>query len=253
MTGRRGRARPPHQNAEDTASSRAAERAPRSLPLRVLRRWRRPRTWAWAVLFSLVLVLAAPVAVLVAEQPHRFRIGEDIPAAPVALVLGAGIQPDGIPSTFLSQRLAVAAQLYHDGTVRALVMSGDNSRKNYDEVSVMADRTVALGVPREAIVTDHAGFDTYSSCYRARSVWGVTRAIVVTQPFHLARAVAVCRALGVEAVGVQTDQMDVPVTWLGWVREIPAIDKAVLDIARGREPRFPGPREHDLDQVTGSG
>jgi vancomycin permeability regulator SanA len=221
--------------------------------VRILRWLRRPKVLAGAVLLSLTVVLAAPIAVLVVEQPNRYRLGDDIPAAPVALVLGAAILPNGTPSTLLAMRLDVAAQLYHDGTVQALVMSGDNSRTTYDEVSVMADYAVGLGVPREAIVTDHAGFDTYSSCYRARSVWGVTRAIVVTQPFHLARAVAVCRALGVETVGVQTEPRSIVETGRFWLREIPAIDKAVLDVARRRVPQFPGPREHDLDPVTGSG
>jgi vancomycin permeability regulator SanA len=205
------------------------------------------------VLVLAVLVLGPPVAFTVDTQGRRFRIGEDPPAAPVAIVLGAGLTPSGQPSFFLTQRVTVAARLYHAGKVRALLMSGDNSRSSYDEVTTMADLARDLGVPAGAIVTDHAGFDTYSSCYRARSVWGISRAVVVTQPFHLARAVGLCRALGVDAVGVQTDQINNSVTWYGWVREVPAMDNAAVDLLRGRRPRFPGPREHALDGVNAAG
>jgi vancomycin permeability regulator SanA len=240
----------PHPHTDDVSApdTRIPGRA-----VRILRWARRPRVLAATVLIVLIVPLIVPVTTLVVQERHRYRIGDNVPSAPVALVLGAGVNPDGTASVFLSHRLSVAAQLYRDGKVRALVMSGDNSRQDYDEVTVMADLAVGLGVPRSAIVTDHAGFDTYSSCYRARSVWGVSRMVVVTQPYHLARAVGVCRALGIDAVGVQTLQVNNSVTWWGWLREIPAMNKAAVDVLRGRTPQFPGPREHDLDAVTGSG
>lgn len=231
----------------------AAPRAGGSPDHRGRRGRRRGRTVAIVVLAPLAFLLGPPISVTLGEGPHRYRLGDAVPRAPVALVLGAGLMPSGAPSTFLSQRVAVAARLYHEGTVRALLMSGDNSRPDYDEVGTMATLAQGLGVPENAVVTDHAGFDTYSSCYRARAVWGVSRAVVVTQPFHLARAVALCRALGVAAVGVQTAQLDTPTTWYSWAREVPAVHKAILDVLCRRTPRFPGPREHDLDAVNVAG
>ena len=218
--------------------------------------WRRPgrtrRTIALlaALAAASVIALGAPVLVWVGTAGARSHATTAVPDAPVAIVLGAGIDGNGNPSPFLAERIAVAAQLYRQGTVRALLMSGDNSRTDHDEVGVMAAQAQRLGVPATAIVQDHAGFDTYSSCYRARSVWGISRAVVVTQPFHLPRAIWLCRALGVDTVGAGTGNDDTSATLYGWVREVPAIDKSVLDVVRGRVPIFPGPRDHTLDAVT---
>lgn len=196
------------------------------------------------------LLLVPPVLVWSSTSGAAYATVQDVPQTPVAIVLGAGVEPSGRPSVFLAQRVAVAVQLYREGRVRALLMSGDNSRHDHDEVGVMAAEAVRLGVPAGAVVQDHAGFDTYSSCYRARSVWGLTKAVVVSQPFHLPRAIWLCRSLGVDVVGVATEPGPFGPTWYGRVREIPAIDKAVLDVWRGRRPHFPGPREHDLDQLA---
>jgi vancomycin permeability regulator SanA len=216
----------------------------------------RRRRLALAAVAVLALGAAAfgpPVVVGATTSAYRHAGTDGVPRAPVALVLGAGVDGAGRPSTFLAERLQVAVDLYRDGRVRALLMSGDHSRTDYDEVGAMAAEAQRLGVPASAIVQDHAGFDTYSSCYRARSVWGVSRLVVVTQPFHLPRAVWTCRALGLDAHGAATRGDDTSATWYGWVREVPAIDKAVLDTWRGRTPQFPGPREHTLDGVNAAG
>jgi vancomycin permeability regulator SanA len=222
-------------------------------PRRWLPRRRRDRWLLGALVLIPTLALGPPLAVLVGTAGLRHQGAGGVPNAPVAIVLGAGIDGNGTPSPFLSERLAVAAQLYRQGTVHALLMSGDNSRAGYDEVGVMAAQAQRLGVPADAIVQDHAGFDTYSSCYRARSVWGISRAVVVSQPFHLSRAVWLCRRLGVEAVGAGTASDPVPPTTYGWLREIPAVDKSIIDVLRGRTPTFPGPREHTLDAVNAAG
>ena len=106
-------------------------------------------------------------------------------------------------------------------------------------------------MPASAIVTDHAGFDTYSSCYRARSVWGLDRVIVVSQSFHLARAVWLCTRLGLDVDGVAAgDAGHTSTAAYGQLREMLALDKALLDVARHRSPRFPGPPEGAFDHLT---
>lgn len=107
-------------------------------------------------------------------------------------------------------------------------------------------------MPASAIVADHAGFDTYSSCYRARSVWGLDRVIVVSQGFHLPRAVWLCQRLGLDAEGVAAgDAGHRSTAAYGVLREVLAVDKAVLDVVRHRSPRFPGPPETAFDHLDG--
>jgi vancomycin permeability regulator SanA len=207
-----------------------------------------------AVLAVASVLGVGPASVAVAATVPYLHSGADgVPAAPVAMVLGAAVDGAGHPSPFLAERIAVAVRLYQQGRVRALLMSGDNSRVTYDEVGAMAAEAARQGVPGSAIVQDHAGFDTYSSCYRARSVWGLTRIVVVTQPFHLTRAVWLCRSLGLDAEGAGTANDDTDATWYGWARELPALDKSIVDVWLRRTPTFPGPREHALDPVVAAG
>ena len=112
------------------------------------------------------------------------------------------VNPSGEPSPWLRYRLDTAARLYHSGRVEALLVSGDNGRENYNEPVAMRNYLVSAGIPAEAIALDYAGFDTYDTCVRAHRIFGVTRAIIVTQDFHEPRAVSVCRAAGVEAHGL---------------------------------------------------
>lgn len=215
---------------------------------------RRPRRrllvrLAGLALIGLLAVIVPPLIVL-ATTAHQRTDAAGAQPAPVAIVLGAGLDASGRPSWMLQRRLDTAIDLYRRGVVRAMVMSGDHSTTDHDEVAAMAAYVQARGVPTAAVVLDHAGFDTYSSCYRAHSVWGIEKAVVVSQSFHLPRAVFLCRRLGVDVTGVAAADAEWSVTAYGWAREIPAIDKALLDLARHREPTFPGPREHDLDALT---
>lgn len=209
-------------------------------------------------MISLVIVVLgvglAPYAVVRSSTSGaRHRSAAAVPSAPVALVLGAGVDSGGQPSWALARRIDAAVELYRRGAVRALLMSGDNSRWGYDEPSAMRDAAVRAGVPSSAIVLDYAGFDTYSSCYRARHVFGLSRIAVVSQDFHLARAIWLCRRLGVEAEGLAAADADAAVT-AGWKRrEVAASLLAVIDVACGRRPTFPGPREHSLDGVNAAG
>ena len=131
---------------------------------------------------------------------------EDVPVERVAIVFGAGLRWDGTPSPVLRDRVATAAQLYSSGKVRKLLMSGDNRFLDYNEPGAMRDFAIQLGVPAGDIVLDFAGRRTYDTCFRARDIFQVKSAILVTQSFHLPRAIYVCNLLGVPAVGVPADQ-----------------------------------------------
>jgi len=130
----------------------------------------------------------------------------EVPPAPVALVLGAGLWRDGSPTPALYDRVATAVDLYQAGRVKKLLMSGDNRFVNYNEPAAMKKLAVQLGAPAEDIVLDYAGRRTYDSCYRAKEIFGVRKVVIVTQRFHLDRALFLCDALGVESVGVVADR-----------------------------------------------
>jgi SanA protein len=154
------------------------------------------------------------------------------PAAPVAIVFGAGLWRDGTPTTVLRDRIATAAELYFSGKVQVILMSGDNSYLDYNEPGAMRDYAISLGVPEAAIVLDYAGRRTYDTCYRAKNIFGIEHAILVTQSFHLSRALYTCNALGLKAVGVPSDLHDYRLySQIYWqMRELPATLTALLDI-----------------------
>ncbi|MDG4826143.1 ElyC/SanA/YdcF family protein [Asanoa sp. WMMD1127] len=200
---------------------------------------------------AVVLVVAAPAAVVGTglwlrhtARGHVYALDE-VPAAPVVLVLGAQVYPDGTPSPFLAARLDLARQLYDAGTVRAVLVSGDHRQWHYDEPGAMSRWLVERGVPERKVVQDHAGFDTYDSCVRAKKIFGVDRLVVVTQEFHIDRAVALCRDAGIDAVGVGDETVKrFGRAWnYGAFREQLAGVKAAWDVVTGRDPVFLGPRE----------
>jgi vancomycin permeability regulator SanA len=161
----------------------------------------------------------------------------DVPPAPVALVLGARVFPDGTPSPFLAARLDVAHRLYLTGKVRVVVVSGDNMAKEYNEPDAMRAYLINAGMPAEAVIADYAGFDTYDSCSRASRIFGIKKLIVVTQSYHLPRAVATCRAMGVDATGVGDDSVRHGTAWRrGLVRDQLACVKTVIDLITRRDP-----------------
>lgn len=192
------------------------------------------------VLLGGLVVGGANAWVQIDVSGHTFHTA-DAPSAPVALVLGAGLRPDGTPSPYLAQRLDDAIALYRAGKIPSILVSGDNGTNDHDEPTAMLDYLVAAGVPAQAVTRDYAGFDTYDSCARAKRVFGVTRALVVTQEFHLPRAVFLCRQVGIDAVGVADAHEEVRTAFL--VREIPASVKAAWDAVWQPDPHFLGPQE----------
>ena len=215
-------------------------------PLR--RRWRPVLV---AAVVAGIVGLAPITWAYVHTASYRKGPGE-VPETPVALVLGAGIQ-DGRPSRSLAGRLDVAADLYRRGKVKVLLVSGDNRTKEYDEPTVMLHHLVRRGVPARKIVRDHGGRDTWDSCTRARRVFGVTRVTVVTQAFHLPRAVALCRAAGMEAWGVPHTVWHHGPTEFGYLREPAAMLKAVFDLTVRPDPAVLGRPENGVRDALAAG
>lgn len=129
----------------------------------------------------------------------------DAPHAPVGIVFGAGLRRDGGPTTVLYDRVAAAAQLFSEGKVDSLLLSGYETLEGYSEPSAMREVAESLGVPSEAIVTDGLGTRTFTTCERAISTFGIEQALLITQDYHLPRALAICDGLGIDAVGVSAD------------------------------------------------
>jgi vancomycin permeability regulator SanA len=130
---------------------------------------------------------------------------QNVPKKDVAIVFGAGVYPSGKPTPYLQWRVETAVELYKAERVSKVLMTGDNSRAHYNEPVAMGKLAERLGVPREDIVLDYAGFNTYDSCYRAKAIFEVETAILVTQGYHLPRAVMACNSLGVPSVGVNAE------------------------------------------------
>ena len=161
----------------------------------------------------LILALAAVLFVLVVNiwmihstDKAIYTLDEaDQLSGDCILVLGCGVRSDGKPSHMLQDRLDIAIAAYQMGLAPKLLMSGDHGREHYDEVNAMKDYAISKGVPSGDIFMDHAGFSTYESMHRARNIFQCERIIIVTQNYHLYRAIHNARAFGMEAVGISSD------------------------------------------------
>jgi len=184
------------------------------------------------ILTTLLVIFLAPVVIAyVSSLGKRFPLGV-APQGKTAVVFGAGLYRDGSPSPVLRDRVSTAAELYKAGKVEKLLMSGDNSTLSYNEPGAMKKYAMQLGIPEDAIVLDYAGRRTYDTCYRAKVIFGITEATLVTQDYHLPRALFICQNLGLKAVGVSADRRNYSRgTYIYWrLREIPATLSAFIDV-----------------------
>ena len=166
-----------------------------------------------------------------------------LPPRPVAIVFGAGVRSDGSLTPMLRDRVDTAIDLYRAAAVRKLLMSGDNRFVYYDEPGRMFDYAVARGVPPEDVIRDYAGRRTYDTCYRASAVFGVSEAVLVTQRFHLPRALFTCRGLGVDAVGYSADRRRYRSDSYYRLRDALASIRAWWDVKVARPLPVLGPQE----------
>lgn len=198
---------------------------------------RHPRACSIALLAALLALLLVPLCIEYAMMRYTYASAGEAPSADVAIVLGASVAR-GQPSPVLAARAQAAVELYVEGKVRKILVTGDNGALSHDEVTPVRKYLLAAGVSPQDIFLDHAGFDTYSSMYRARRVFDVSRALIVTQAFHLPRALFLARSLGIDATGVVVE--DGSASLYDYVREIPATWKALLDLALRRVPKYLG-------------
>lgn len=210
--------------------------------------------WAlWGVLVAVLVfcaVIVAVNAVIIRSARPAIIDSTDIPTAQVAIILAEDVRPDGALSPMLSDRLDAGLGLYYIGKVEKLLLSGDDPSTSQDEVQAMLEYVRAKGVPEEDIFTDHAGSGTYDSLIRARDTFKVKDALLVTQVFHISRAVYTARTLGIDATGVPADLRSYPGQWKSFVRDWIASVQTMVQL----HVTHPEPNAPDAElPITGDG
>jgi len=192
--------------------------------------------WVTLLLAVALAALLIPRLMLIQRYARGLVAPADAPTRTTAIVFGAGLRRDGTPTQVLADRVVAAAELYHQGSVQSLFLSGSARGRAYDEAEAMRTLAIELGVDPQAILVDKQGTRTLETCLRARQAFGIRSALLVTQRFHLPRAMVLCEAMGIEADGVQADQSRYSTRsrWLWELRELPASLVAMIEAARIR-------------------
>jgi SanA protein len=191
------------------------------------------------VIFALIIMLAltailflsSPFIITKSQTDKIYTSITDIEESKeVAIVFGAGIKENGEPSDMLADRLISASELYLGGFVEKILVSGDNSIEDYNEPEVMADYLMGLGIPDADVAEDYAGRRTYDTCARAAEIWQMKSAVLVTQEYHLPRAIFTCESFEINSIGYSADRQQYVLSDYYEFREILALYKAVLDV-----------------------
>lgn len=190
------------------------------------------------ITLSAIVFLLSYLIVNSASGKYIYKDADKLPHAQVAIIPGAAILINGNLSPVLRDRVDMAIEIYKKGIVDKVLVTGNNSSVDYNEVIPMKKYLVKNGVPEQDIFTDYAGFDTYSSMYRARDIFKVSSMIVVSQAFHLPRAVYIARHLGLIAYGMEADRGNYLLR--NDVREIFGNVKALSDLFFKRQPKYLG-------------
>lgn len=199
---------------------------------------RLPRIIGLVFVFLATFLIATNIFIFTKTQPYIYNDTATPPKAEVALIPGAPLLATGVLSPIFIDRVDAAIALYQAGKVKKILASGDNSTVSHNEVNPVRTYLLQKGIPDQDIFLDHAGFDTYSSLYRARDIFGVTSVIIASQSFHLPRAVYIARQLGLEAYGVKADVGNS--LWSNYEREVFANEKAVFDLLFNTKPKYLG-------------
>ncbi|HEV7449271.1 MAG TPA: ElyC/SanA/YdcF family protein [Candidatus Paceibacterota bacterium] len=191
-----------------------------------------------AVLAGVAVFVVANAAMISGEGRYMYASVSDVPERPVIIVLGAAVLRSGQLSAVFLDRANAAIVAYQMGKGKKILVSGDNGTPEHNEVDPARKYLISQGIPEADIYLDHAGFDTYSTMYRAHEIFGVTSAIIVTQSYHLPRSLFVAHMLGIDAVGYRSD--NVHLLARNEMRESLARIKALWDVAVHRTPKYLG-------------
>ena len=186
----------------------------------------------------IALAMMLPIVMRLVVAAYIEPLVSDVPNTEVAMILGASVYR-GRPSQILDERADAAIELYKEGKVSKILVTGDNGALSHDEVTPVRKYLLGAGIEPQDIFLDHAGFDTYSSMYRAREVFLAHSLTIVTQDFHLPRALWIARHLGLEAYGVVAEGGEH--SPYDYFREIPASIKAIVNVFTDRQPKYLGP------------
>ena len=202
----------------------------------------RVRLWSLGCLIAMgsaisFLVVELAVFLIQITPLPFFRMSATLPSSQTAIVLGASIKTPTEPSDALEDRLLTALDLYRTGHIRQILLTGDGGAYRSNEIVVMKQFLVDRQVPEHVLYVDPEGFRTYESCKRAREVYGISSAVIITQRFHLARSVFLCRTFGIDVVGISADRQRYRKRFFFALRELGASVKAVIDL----EIRIPTP------------
>ncbi|OZF02757.1 hypothetical protein CH302_03955 [Rhodococcus sp. 15-2388-1-1a] len=218
----------------------------------------KPRAMAGRLVRAVCAVVAALVAVVLGSAgwvayatAGKVYDVDDAPDAPVAIVLGAQVR-DGKPMRFLSGRLDTAIALMAAGKVKAILVSGDADGNSGNEIQAMTDYLIEHGIDPAVIIGDDHGIDTYDTCARAKETFGVERGLIISQPLHVSRAVALCEDMDLDVDGVTAECVDCNTLAVvrNYARELLARPKAVLDLWSGRDPVVVSPPVDSLANIT---
>jgi SanA protein len=180
-----------------------------------------------------------------AGEGRIYLRASEVPQTRVALVLGTAPTVAGRPNSYFVNRIAAAAELYRAGRVQKILVSGDNGRRGYDEPTAMKKALVQRGVPAEDVTCDFAGFHTLDSIVRAKEVFGLESCVIVTDDFHLSRALYTAQQKGLRAIGFQTRPVSSAMSTRLQIRELGARVLVWMDCkVLNSQPKFLGPREH---------
>lgn len=207
---------------------------------------RHSKGWKWICSMALFLIIfSLGISFMVDHKGAKDIVkAQDITRHYNAiLVLGAGVYEDGRPTPMLRERLDQGLELYHQGVAPKLLLSGDHGRRSYDEVNAMKQYMLDLGVPQEDLFLDHAGLNTYASMVRAKEVFQCESIVIVTQRYHLSRALYMAKKIGLDAKGVSCDTKQYPGQFMRTLREIGARNKAVWVILWRPDPVLGSPMD----------
>jgi SanA protein len=197
--------------------------------------------------FLIILIPITNIFIHMETKPYIYNDITEAPEVLVALIPGAAVLKDEILSPIFLDRVDMAIKLYEAKKVSKILVSGDNSTVSHNEVNPVRLYLLSKGIPDQDIFLDHAGFDTYSTMYRAKSIFGVSSAIITTQSFHLPRAIFIAREFGIKAYGLNADVGHI--LFRNYVREVLADEKAVFDLVFNRKPKYLG----DKIPIAGDG